>query len=1075
MTTPAEWSAGLQQLRESSGLSVRDLARAVGASSSTVGGYVSGRHLPTIASGDLVERILAAVGLGDSDRSAWLAALQRVRRAPVPRASEGVAPYKGLAGYGVSDAVWFCGREAISARLVATVESMPARPVVLVGASGSGKSSILRAGLAATLLERGWRVHLCSPGPDPEATFDAAADAAEAQRDTGAPMLVVVDQLEELWTGGVTEEQWRDAVRRLVDMAESTATLAVVVALRADFYPHALGSRALVDALQANQIVVGPMSREDLLRVVREPVAQAGGRVEEALVEVLLRDIAPPTARTDGEAYEPGALPLLSFALLQTWDNRPGTLALSAYRSVGGISGAVSEAAEQVYRTLTPDAKELARQLFVRLVALGEETADTRRRLEHDEVDSLDADTDGSSGQGIADVVEAFVAARLLTATMTYVEITHEALLLAWPRLREWLDADRAGLVLHRSLVDSARAWHRADEDSELLLRGPRLEALEEWARNAGNGWMLTSLERRFIATSRRESRAQFVAVRRRTRRLQALAAGLALLLAAVVGLTLYVDRLRSSAEVQRDVALSRQLAEASNRLRPNDPVVSAQLALLAYRTAPTVEARSALLDATALPLSRRLDGPGGIAAVAVSGDGRLMAAIGAGGGLRLWTDPRVEGPLPPHRAATIADASSDPQQRDLYAVAVNVDGSLVATGGLGGAVRLWDTSDPARPLPVARLDTGGRTVLGLAFSARGVLAAALTSPRSSEGGRVGLWTVTGTGATPLTEPVDVGEAVQSVAFDATGEVLAAGTDAGPGAGRVHRFDLRDGVRPVLPALTGPTAVVTSLAFAPDGRTLVAGAKDLLAHVWTLAAPAGAVVPAPDAAPDAGGARTLSGAQSYVNAVAFSPDGTTLVAGSADSRTRVYDTATYGLVADVGNPGPLTAAVYLPGGSGFATAGADGAVRLWPSPLPMGGIQGGRTFALAYVGPDRVLAMTSLDSARLLDVSLPFRTRPLSPNFRAPTPVDGGEKFAGTLAVSRDARRFAAGGSSPAPTTRASCSPTSPTRRRRNRWGTRSNRAASCTRSPPRRTAGSSPRAPAPGAASTSGGPTARP
>ncbi|WP_158220993.1 helix-turn-helix domain-containing protein [Kineosporia sp. R_H_3] len=1016
MTTPAEWSAGLQRLREGSGLSVRDLARAVGASSSTVGGYVSGRHLPTIAAGDLVERILVAVGLRGPEVTAWLDALHRVRRVAGQRTGDSPAPYKGLAGYDVEDARWFCGREELTDRLVSVVDGAPARPVVVVGASGSGKSSLIRAGLAARLVDDGWRLVVRTPGPDPVGAVAEVTEAAGAAVAEGARVLVVVDQLEELWTTGVPEDEWRTAAGRLAALAASAPSVAVVAGLRADFYAQALAAEPLAEALQTHQLLIRPMTRAELVRAVTDPAALAGVALEDGLVDVLLRDVAPDGRgtdgrRTDGAAYEPGALPLLSFALLQTWQRRRGRLTVADYLAAGGIGGAVSEAAERVYAGLGTHEKELARRLFTRLVAVGEETADARRRVSHDDIDALDAADDPGAGAGIGDVVEAFVSARLLTAGGTHVEITHEALIVAWPRLRAWLDEDRAGLLLQRGLSDDATAWDRSGREPGRLLHGPRLEALREWAQGSAHAGVLTSVERDFLRASATRAAEERARERRRTRVLQLLATGLAAALLAVLALAGYTFTLRADAESDRDLALSRQLAEAANRIRTTDPVVSAQLALLAHRTAPTVEARSALLDATAVPLSRRLDGPGGIASVAVSGDGRLMAAIGAGGGLRLWSEPRGEASAgPPRRVATVDDAYADAAHPDLYAVAVNADGSRVATGGLGGAVRLWDTSDPSRPRPVARLDTRGLTVLGLAFSARGVLAAALTSPVRSEGGRVGLWIVSGTAATALTEPVDVGEPVQSVAFDATGEVLAAGTDAGPGAGRVHRFDLRDGVRPVPPALTGPTAVVTSLAFAPDGRTLVAGAKDLLAHVWTLAAPAGAVVPAPGAAPDAGGARTLSGAQSYVNAVAFSPDGTTLVAGSADSRTRVYDTATYGLVADVGNPGPLTAAVYLPGGSGFATAGADGAVRLWPAPLPMGGIEGGRTFALAYVGSDRVLAMTSLDSARLLDVSLPFRTRPLTPNFRAPTPVDGGEKFAGTLAVSRDGRRFAAGG-----------------------------------------------------------------
>ena len=1019
LASAAEWSAGLQHLRERSGLSVRDLARAAGASSSTVGGYVSGRHLPTIAASDVVDRILAAVGLDETERRAWLDALNRLRRNPsAVRAVAARAPWLGLAGYGLEDAAWFCGREGLTERLVAAVKAAPRLPVLLVGASGSGKSSLLHAGLAARLADEGVLVLTRTPGSAPAQTVQDLARAA-ADPDGDPRTLVVLDQLEELWTSGVPDDEWRLAVDRLVALAGRPG-VTVVGALRADFYARALASEPLAEALQENQVLVGPMTRTELARAVTEPAARAKVAVESGLVDVLLRDVGLGRHGADG-AYDPGALPLLSFALLQTWRRHPEGLTVAGYLEAGGLAGAIAAEAERVHEGLGEHERELARRLFTRLVAVADDAPDARRRLTHADVDALDAADDPGRGAGVADVVEAFVAARLLTASETHVEITHEALIGAWPRLKGWLDADRSGLVLQRSLTDDATAWEKAGRDDERLAGGARLEALREWASGAATPPSLTRTEQEYLDASALRAAQQRARRRRRSRQLRLLSGGLAAALVAVLALAGYALTVRSDAEDARDLALSRQLAEAANRVRATDPAVGAQLAVLAYRTAPTVESRSALLDATALPVPRRLDGPGGIASVAVSGDGRLLAAIGADGGLRLWrAEPGDPATSVPRRTATVPDAYADGVDRALYAVAVSQDGRTVATGGLGGAVRLWNTADPTRPVAAQRLDTRGLTVLGLALSPTGLLAAALTGPDPSapdprpQVGRVALWQLDGGVATAITGPqdgfFDVGDAVQSVAFDRAGGVLAVGT----AGGAVHRFSFDAGTNTlgeIGEAFTDATNVVTSLAFSPDGTTLAAGSKDLLVHLWRLDGPGGDLAPA-DPADAASAHRTLDGASSWVNALTFTPDGRSLVVGSSDSRLRVFDTGSYAKVADVGSPGPVTAAVAAPDGSAFLTAGSDGVVRQWPMPLPLAGIRDGRTFALGRLADGRLLAMTSRNSARFLDVSTPFETVAASPELGSPgtaTSPDG-ERFAGTLAVARSAGRAAAGG-----------------------------------------------------------------
>jgi WD40 repeat protein/transcriptional regulator with XRE-family HTH domain len=1016
-TTAAEWSAGLQRLRERSGLSVRDLARAAGASSSTVGGYVSGRHLPTIAATDVVEKVLEAVGVDDTDRRTWLDALNRLRRnASVTRSTRTTAPWKGLAGYGLDDAGWFCGREGPTDRLVAAVKAAPRLPVLLVGASGSGKSSLLHAGLAARLADEGTLVLSRTPGDAPAQAVHELAKAAD-DPDGDPRTLVVVDQLEELWTSGASDVEWRLAVDRLVALAGRPG-VTVVGALRADFYARALASEPLAEALQDHQVLVGPMTRAELVRAVTEPAARARVDVEPGFVDVLLRDVGVGRQGGDG-AHDPGALPLLSFALLQTWQRHPDGLTVAGYLESGGLAGAIAAEAERVHDGLGTHERELARRLFTRLVAVSDDAPDARRRLTHADVDALDAADDPGRGAGVADVVEAFVAARLLTAGETHVEITHEALIGAWPRLRGWLDADRAGLVLQRGLSDDAAAWDRAGRDHERLARGARLEALREWASGAATPPALTKVEQEFLDASALRAAQERARRRRRSRQLQILSGGLAAALVAVLALAGYALAVRSDAEDARDLALSRQLAEAANRVRATDPSFGAQLAVLADRTASTVESRSALLDAAALPLARRLDGPGGIASVAASGDSRLVAAVGADGGLRLWrSEPGDPATSVPRRVATVAAAYAAKDDPALYAVAVSSDGGTVVTGGRGGAIRLWDATDPAGPVAGQRLDTKGLTTYGLAIGPAGLLVAALAGPDPSaptsgvEVGRLAVWQLDGAAATPVAGPLDGFFAVDGnalcVALDRTGGVVAVGTSSGA----VQRFSIEEGtVARAGRTLAEATGDIVSVAFAPDGRTLAAASKDRRVHLWTLSGPGGDPVPA-DPADPATGHRTLEAAQSWVNAVAFSPDGAMLAAGGSDSRLRLYDTAGWAPLAELGSPGPVTAAAFAADGAALLTTAADGIVRQWPVPLPQAGIAGGRTFVLSRLADGNLLAMTSGNSARFLDVSTPFAGVPLSPSFGSPGTATNpdGERFAGTLAAAPAVRRMAAGG-----------------------------------------------------------------
>jgi transcriptional regulator with XRE-family HTH domain len=387
VTTQQEFGRELTRARTRAQLTVRQVAKASGLPPSTAGDYFAGRHLPPTRQPDLLLRVLAACGVTDpAEVERWQQALRRVHRPPGRRPARMPVPYLGLASFGPADAGWFFGREELTLHLVRLAGGTAAAglPLAVVGPSGSGKSSLLRAGLyprlraGAPARPDGRPVVLLTPGlapvralaqglatlalpgthpaVSPESCEDwlrgAPRDCAHLLRVTGnCPPAIIADQFEELFAPWVSEPERRCYLGALQALSEVTL---VVFGLRADFYGHALRYPELARSLQDRQIVVGPMTARQLRRAILEPAAKAGLDVEDGLAEVVLRDLRPPwDGPAPGAGHEVGALPLLSHALLATWQRRmEGRLTIAGYQASGGFSGAVAQSAEAVYGRL---------------------------------------------------------------------------------------------------------------------------------------------------------------------------------------------------------------------------------------------------------------------------------------------------------------------------------------------------------------------------------------------------------------------------------------------------------------------------------------------------------------------------------------------------------------------------------------------------------------------------------------------------------------------------------------------------------------------------------------------------
>jgi DNA-binding SARP family transcriptional activator/energy-coupling factor transporter ATP-binding protein EcfA2 len=630
---------------------------------------------------------------------------------PDEQPAAAVCPYKGLARFEPDDAAFFFGRERLVAELVTHL--VGAGLVGVVGPSGSGKSSLVRAGLLPALRDGvlpgsdHWRQLLLRPGEHPMAELADAAGRRVAAGDgagewvwralSGAErLLLVVDQFEEVFTTCRDEGERTAFLGALTEAAWADRYVTVVVAVRADFYGHCAAVPGLAGLLAANHVLVGPMRQDELRRAIELPAHRAGLRLEPGLSAAMIGEVAD----------QPGGLPLLSCALLESWQHRHGrTMTLAAYHQAGGVRGAVARLAERAWQQLDADEQAVALRILLRLAGPGEGEAVVRRRVPLDELTA-------TREEHVGVVVEALTEQRLLTTSQDTVEVAHEALLREWPRLRGWLEEDVHGRALHRHLITTSRDWDQGGRDPGELYRGARLTGALEWAHDHHAD--LNALEREYLDASRTAAEQEVADARHRaeqearrarreariSRRLRAALAGLAvvLLLALVAGG--FALDLRGRAERQALVADSRRLS--AQALLQSDLDRSLLLAVEAVRLDDSVDTRSALLTSllrNPKAVERFRAGDNQLLNPVISRDGRMLAAVDNRGQIYVWdtrTGHRLAGPL------------GDPAF-PIHMAAFSPDGHLLAMRGASGIeeLQLWDVASRTvvRQLPLPTED----------------------------------------------------------------------------------------------------------------------------------------------------------------------------------------------------------------------------------------------------------------------------------------------------------------------------------------------------------------------------------
>ncbi|MFJ4567697.1 hypothetical protein ACIP4U_29195 [Streptomyces caelestis] len=653
----------LRELRRAAGgPSYRTMAATAGVSATTLSQAAAGERLPSLTA---FRGYVRACGADPAEwEPRWKEAEAAAAGSVVRGERDGQPPYRGLARFEPDDRALFFGRE----RLVEELRQLVCdhRFAVVFGASGSGKSSLLRAGLIPCLREeiagRGGPavLRVLRPGARPAETYGHLLTPAEDEPESW----VVVDQFEEVFTLCRDRRERARFLGLLLAARDPDRRLRVLIAVRADFYARCAEHRDLADALRSAALLVGPMTADELRETVVKPAQAAGLLVERELTARVVEEVLD----------EPGGLPMLSHALLETWRRRKGRmLTLAAYEAAGGVRGAIAASAEEVYGQLSPEQAATARRLLLRMVEPGQGTPDTRRPLTWAELAEWAA-------PDLPLVVERLARARLLTADEEAVHLAHEALITCWPRLHGWIEEDRERLRHHRSLTEAARAWLEHDRDPGALYRGSRLTRAEELFPDHATDPALTMAERSFLLAAFEAREAERRAATRSTRRARALTAALSAVLAVALVVGLVAFQQHRDNQQQRTQNTARRIAAVADGLRTTDPRAAMLLGVAAWDMAPLPETRRALLGSVSQAEADAFTDPtpGYHAQRFLVDSGRTLLSAADG----VWQTWDV---ATRRRTGTGRLPEGDVR-------AAGPDGRILALSGQDG-VRLWDTA----------------------------------------------------------------------------------------------------------------------------------------------------------------------------------------------------------------------------------------------------------------------------------------------------------------------------------------------------------------------------------------------
>ncbi len=838
-------------------------------------------------------------------------------------------PYKGLRAFQQADAADFFGRTDMIARVLRRLQEVVVQSnfLAVIGPSGSGKSSLVKAGVLPGLRSgripgsEDWFYAEMVPSQAPLEELSSALlsvstaelpdmvntlrdnvdglarGVQQALPDPDSKLVLMIDQFEELFTQVEQEserQRFLDLILNAVNVSDSPVV--IIATLRADFYDRPLLYQGFGELIRSRTELVLPLNDDELRESIEGPAERVGAVLEHGLVDVIIDDVRE----------QPGALPLLQYALTELFERREGALLTkSAYREIGGTLGALAKRAEEVFLRFDDEGQNMARQMFLRLVTLGEGQEDTRRRILQSELLTL------GDREVVESVIDRFGRYRLLTfdrddATRgATIEVAHEALIRQWERLREWLMESRNDVRLERELLNAATDWDAAGKDRSYLMAGNRLATFEEWSQSTDmrlNQLELEFMEASLAARAEREAAERERAERerlleehkKRNLRIAAAVFAVAAVIAVILSLVAFdqsnkANEQRAIAEDARTVAEEqRGIAEDALHVAEINERKNLSLALAA-------NARTALSEhdpALALPVAieaRHVFEPPEAEAMRVLG----AAAFSPGPRFRFSDSPR-----------------------SILGVAFNSDGTVGAYAGSEGAVYLVDTSTGESSGVIAT----GSPINAIAFSPDDSLLAAAMSDQT-----VGIWQLAdGSELNRLSGHEDI---VSDVEFSPDGATLASSS----ADSTVRLWNVADGA--ALHTLEAHIDYVFKLSFSPDGARLVSssaaigiGENDRTpAHntiqVWDVASGENLLTIPPDGI-------------GFVRDVEFSPDGAKIAAttwsGTLGGTVRFYDTETGEEIQRIyAHRDTIANLEFSPDGALLATASRDQSVKLW--------------------------------------------------------------------------------------------------------------------------------------------------
>jgi WD40 repeat protein/energy-coupling factor transporter ATP-binding protein EcfA2 len=871
-------------------------------------------------------------------------------------------PYRGLFAFREEDADLFFGREEFTANLVKAVKRK--RLVAVVGASGSGKSSLVFAGLTPQL-RQDLNAHIISfrPGKNPFAALAGALvnlqqlcpyvslesllrlpedttttrllelDLAIAleenpellhiileqfiQHQFGARIVLIVDQFEELYTL-CPEKQRHLFLCSLLNAYNITPAFTIVLTLRADFYSYALAYRPLSDALQGAVYNLGPMNQEELRQVIEQPAQQMQVGLETGLTNKLISEIDK----------QPGHLPLLEFALTQLWSKQENRLLThQAYEEIGGVEEALANHAESVFAQLSKTDRKRAQQIFIQLVRLGDETEATRRLATREEIKPENWD-----------LVTHLASSRLVVTNCNEstgeetVEIVHEALIRNWARLEQWLRVDGDFLRWREQLRLAIRQWENSGHDQGVLLRGKPLIDAQEWQVQR---WQELSInEIKFIELSLQLREQEYKQQQRRRKlTISSLLAGLILAMS-LAGFAWWQEQKARISEIKAIRASAESLLGANREL---DGLIASIKAGSRLRETVGIDANTrteiteTLLQAINFvrEKNRLAEHQGMLESVSFSPDGKYLATASRDRTVKIWSREGKQ------QTITLQEAKGE----GFNSVAFSPDGKLIATGSWDNTAKIWNREGKL----LHTLKGHDKAVLEVAFSPNSQLLAT-----ASWDNTVKVWSRDGKLLHTLKGHQNK---VNSVTFSPDGQLIASvGWDK-----TVKLWNLQGKELNSFPAHQD---MIWTVSFSPDGKEIATASGDRTAKFWSLAGKE---------------LRTLKGHQNGVNSVAFSPDGKMIATASGDKTVKLWNRNGQEIETLHAHNDAINSVAFSPDGTSIATASNDKTAQIWrlnsPDSIIVRGHQD-EVLDLVYSPDGKSIATASWDNtAKLWSVS----------------------------------------------------------------------------------------------------------